>query len=85
MKVSSISNLNFAKAPSKIKIKKQKVRILNPEPQAEPDKILVIMGKNPALFCSGGFELRNITLNPERGFVQTSCATEDCCEEGCKD
>ena len=78
MKISAISKLNFAKSPKKINVTRQKVKIFNPEPQEQPDKILVIMGKNPALFCSGGLELREICLNPERGFVQTAPANEDC-------
>jgi len=79
MKISSISNLCFAKSTKKLNVKKQKVKIFNPEPQ-DPEKILVMISKSPALFCSGGLELRNIVLNPERGFSHTSC-TLDCEEE----
>lgn len=77
MRISTISGCNFAKSPKKVNLTKQKVRIFNPQPQADPERILVIMGKNPALFCSGGFELREITADPERGFVQTVYAPED--------
>ena len=77
MRISSVSSCNFTKSPKKINVTKQKVRIFNPQPQADPERILVIMGKSPALFCSGGFELRDITTDPERGFVQTVYATED--------
>ena len=66
-----ISNFNFAKSPKKVRATKQKIRIFNPEPEKDPEKILVIMGKNPALFCSGGFELRSIATDPTRGFIQT--------------
>ena len=78
MRISNVSSINFAKSPKKINLTKQKVKIFNPEPQADPDKILVIMGKNPALFCSGGFELRSISADPERGFVKTACPDEGC-------
>ena len=78
MRISSISNCNFTKSPKKINLTKQKVKIFNPEPQSDPDKILVIATKYPALFCSGGFELRNITLDPARGFVQTASALDNC-------
>ena len=71
MRISGISSFNFAKSPKKANVTKQKIRIFNPEPEKDPDKILVIMGKNPALFCSGGFELRSIAADPARGFIQT--------------
>ena len=69
MKISRISNISFRQSPKKLNIKKQKVKIFNPEPQQDPEKILVIMTKSPALFCSGGFEFRNIPLDSQRGFA----------------
>ena len=72
MKVSSISNLNFTKSPKQLNVKKQKVKIFNPEPSQDTEKILVMISKSPALFCSGGLELRNITFNPARGFMNSS-------------
>ena len=60
---------------------KQTIKIINPEQQTnDPEKILVVITKNPALFCAGGLELRNITMNPDRGFVQTVYA-DTACEE----
>ncbi len=72
MRISSISNLNFTKSPSRLNVKKQKVKIFNPEPQQDPEKILIMITKSPALFCSGGLKLREIVLDPERGFAQSS-------------
>ena len=72
MRISNISNFNFGKSQNKLNVTKQKVRIFNPEPQADSEKILVMITKSPALFCSGGLELRNIVLDPERGFVQSA-------------
>ena len=77
MKIGKISNLNFTKAKKSISVTKQKIKIFNPEQPQDPEKILVIITKNPALFCSGGLELRNITLNPDRGFVQSVYAQAD--------
>ena len=70
-KIAGALNLNFTKAQKNLKVTRQKVKIFNPEQQQDSDKILVIMTKNPALFCSGGLELRNITMDPSRGFVQS--------------
>lgn len=71
MKITSISNLNFTKKNShKINLTKQKVKILNPDSQ-EPDKILLIMSKNPVLFCTG-YENSNIADEAYRGFIHSS-------------
>ena len=76
MRITGISNCNFAKSPKKVNLTKQKVRIFNPKPERDPEKILVIATKNPALFCSGGLELRNISLDLSRGFVQSVYASD---------
>lgn len=70
MKIASISNLNFTRKNSgKINITKQKVKILNPDSQ-DPDKILLIMSKNPVIFCTG-CESSNIADEVYRGFVHS--------------
>ena len=73
MNISKISNLNFsAMVNPKNKIKRQKVRIFNPEQKPQdPDKILLLMSKTPVFVCTNADSIHSIALDPNRGFVQT--------------